>query len=118
VWPIPVDLAANAPRARRKGHSVRSFPGPTQTVEPTQAAEPSTARAARPAIRRRLLRYALAAASIVVAAALADHWNVLPRVGATTSSSSAQVGGPSQHPQLLPPLDQPPVMHFNTARGG
>jgi hypothetical protein len=99
VWPIPVDLAANAPRARR----VR--------------AGKAIACAASPG-RRRLLRYALAAASIVVAAALADHWNVLPRVGATTSSSSAQVGGPSQHPQLLPPLDQPPVMHFNTARGG
>jgi hypothetical protein len=70
-------------------------------------------------MRRRLLRYALAAATIVVAAALADHWDALPRVGATTSSSSAQVDGPAQHPQLLPPLDQPPVTHFsNTARGG
>jgi outer membrane biosynthesis protein TonB len=110
------------------------FPGPTQTVEPAQAVEPASvpepasaaappeparepepARAARPARRRRLLVYALAAASIVVAAALADHWDVLPRVGATTSSSPAQVAGSPHRPQLLPPLDQPPVMHFSNA---
>ena len=122
------------------------FPGPTQTVEPAQAVEPASvpepasaaappeparepepARAARPARRRRLLVYALAAASIVVAAALADHWDVLPRVGATTSSSPAQVAGSPHRPQLLPPLDQPSVMHFSNvvrarssanARGG
>jgi hypothetical protein len=52
----------------------------------------------------------LAAACIVIAAALADHWNVLPRVGAGTSP--AQVGSVLHGPRLLPPLDQPPVMHF------
>lgn len=107
---------------------------PTQAVEPTQAAEPASvsgpaseasppvltrepepARAPAPASRRRLLLYALAAAGIVVAAALVDHWGVLPGVGATTSSSPAQVGGPARRPQLLPPLDQPPVMHFSDA---
>jgi hypothetical protein len=94
-------------------------PEPAPEPEPEPAPEPEPVRAARPARRRRLLPYALAAASIVVAAALADHWNVLPRVGATTSSSSTQVSGPLHHPQLLPPLDQPPVMHFSsTARGG
>jgi hypothetical protein len=94
-------------------------PGPAQAVEPTQAAEPASvpepARAPTPAGRRRLLLYALAAACIVVAAALADHWAVLPRVGANTSSSSTQVAGPAHRPQLLPPLDQPPVMHFSSA---
>jgi hypothetical protein len=108
--------------------------GPTQAAEPPQAAEPASvpepasqasppeitrepqpARAATPARRRRLVLYALAAASIVVAAALADHWDALPRVGATTSSSPAQVSGPPRHAQLLPPLDQPPVMHFSSA---
>jgi hypothetical protein len=103
---------------------------PAQTVEPVEPApvpgpvrEPEPARAARPARGRRLLLYALAAASIVVAAALADHWDALPRMGATTSSSPAQVSSPSHRPQLLPPLDQPPVMHFSNAvrarsRGG
>jgi hypothetical protein len=108
---------------------------PAPTVEPTRAAvpavptparEPGPARAGRPMRGRRLLLYALAAVSIVVAAALADHWDALPRVGATTSSSPAQVSGPPHGPQLLPPLDQPPVMHFSnavrarsaTARGG
>jgi hypothetical protein len=104
-----------------------------QTVEPARAGEPAPvarparepepARAARPARGRRLLLYALAAASIVVAAALADHWDALPRVGATTSSSPAQVSSPPHRPQLIPPLDQPPVMHFSNAvrarsRGG
>jgi hypothetical protein len=104
-------------------------PEPAPVAEPARAAEPARepepprerepARGARPARRRRLLPYALAAASIVVAAALANHWNVLPRVGATTSSSSTQVSGPPHRPQLLPPLDQPPVMHFSSiARGG
>jgi hypothetical protein len=61
---------------------------------PGPAREPEPACAARPARGRRLLLYAFAAASIVVAAAMADHWNALPRVGATTSSSPVQVGGP------------------------
>lgn len=110
------------------------FPGPTPAVEPPQAREPASvpgpaseasrsvptgepqaARAARPTRRRRLLLYALTAVSILGAAALADHWGVLPRIGATTSSSSTQVGGPPHRPQLLPPLNQPPVMHFTSA---
>jgi hypothetical protein len=65
--------------------------------------------------RRRLLLYALAAVSIVVAAALVDHGGVLPRVGANSRSSTAQVGGLPHRPQLLPPLGQPPVMHFSNA---
>jgi outer membrane biosynthesis protein TonB len=99
--------------------------GPAQTVEPARAGEPAPAptpargpepaRAARPTRGRRLLLYALAAGCIVVAAAMADHWDALPRVGATTSSSPAQVGGPSHRPQLIPPLGQPPVMHFSNA---
>jgi hypothetical protein len=94
-------------------------PTPEPEPEPEPAPEPEQVRAVRPARRRRLVPYALAAASIVVAAALADHWNALPRVGATTSSSSTQVSGPPHRPQLLPPLDQPPVTHFtSTARGG
>jgi outer membrane biosynthesis protein TonB len=98
---------------------------PAQTVEPARAAvpapvptparEPEPARAARPARGRRLLLYALAAGCIVVAAAMADHWDALPRVGATTSSSPAQVGGSPPRSQLIPPLDQPPVMHFSNA---
>ncbi|HSZ40517.1 MAG TPA: hypothetical protein VK817_11205 [Trebonia sp.] len=96
---------------------------PAQTVEPARAAapvptparEPEPARAARPVRGRRLLLYALAAGCIVVAAAMADHWDVLPRVGATTSSSPAQVGGSPPRSQLIPPLDQPPVMHFSNA---
>jgi hypothetical protein len=106
-------------------------PEPTQTVEPAQIVEPAQevepapvptpdrepepGRAARPARGRRLLLYALAAGCIVVAAAMADHWDALPRVGATTSSSPAQVGGPPPRSQLIPPLDQPPVMHFSNA---
>jgi hypothetical protein len=98
---------------------------PAQTAEPARAGEPAPvprpapgpepARAARPTRGRRLLLYGLAAASIVVAAALADHWDALPRVGATTNSSPAQVSGPPHRAQLLPPLDQPPVMHFSSA---
>jgi len=110
------------------------FPGPTHAVEPPQAGEPASvpgpaseasrpvpirepepARPARPTRRRRLLLYALTAVSILGAAALADHWGVLPRVGATTSSNSTQVSGPPHRPQLLPPLNQPPVMHFTSA---
>ena len=104
---------------------------PTQTVEPAQIVEPARAavpapvptpirepepsRAARPARGRRLLLYALAAGCIVVAAAMADHWDALPRVGATTSSSPPQVGRSPHRSQLIPPLDQPPVMHFSNA---
>ncbi|HYX57466.1 MAG TPA: hypothetical protein VE888_00500 [Streptosporangiaceae bacterium] len=94
-------------------------PEPARAVEPTPvpklAREPEPARAAGPARGRRLLLYALAAGCIVVAAAMADHWDVLPRVGATTSSSPAQVGGPPPRSQLIPPLGQPPVMHFSNA---
>jgi ferric-dicitrate binding protein FerR (iron transport regulator) len=93
--------------------------GPPQAVEPAQAAEPAPvpepARAPAPAGRRRLLVYALAAVCIVVAAALAAHWGVLPRVGADTGSSPTQVSGSPHRPQLIPPLNQPPVMHFSSA---
>ena len=124
--PISEPAPALAPEPDSAPEPTR-FSGPAQTVEPAQAEEPAPvpqpARAARPARGRRLLLYALAAASIVVAAALADHSHVLPRVGATTSSSPAQVSGPPHRQQLLPPLDQPPVMHFSNAvsvrsRGG
>jgi len=87
----------------------------SEASPPELTREPEPARAPTPTRRRRLLLYALAAVSIVVAAALVDHWGVLPRVGANTSSSPTQVGGPSHRPQLLPPLDQPPVMHFSNA---
>jgi len=133
--PAPTPELTNAPEPVLAPEPTQAS-GAAQTVEParagepapvpTPAREPEPARAARPTRGRRLLLYALAAVSIVVAAALADHWDALPRVGATTSSSPAQVGGPSHGPQLLPPLDQPPVMHFSnavrarsaTARGG
>jgi hypothetical protein len=124
---------APAPESARTPEPAQ-FPGPTQAVEPAQAGEPALvpgsaseasrpaptrkpepARAAGPTGRRRLLLYALTAVSILVAAALADHWGVLPRVGATTSSSPTQVVGPPHRPQLLPPLNQPPVMRFSSA---
>ena len=124
---------APAPEPTRTPEATQ-FSGPTQAVEPPQAGEPASvpgpasvasrsvptrepepARPAGPTRRRRLLLYALTAVSILVAAALADHWGVLPRVGATTSSSPTQVGGPPHRPQLLPPLNQPPVMHFTSA---
>ena len=93
-----------------------SVPEPaSEASRPELTREPEPARAATPTRGRRLLFYALAAASIVVAAALVDHWDALPRVGANTSSSPAQVGGPAHRPQLLPPLDQPPVVHFSNA---
>ena len=115
VEPTPAPEAAPAPEPTRA-------PEPAQKVElapvPKAARESEPARAARPAKGRRLLLYALAAGCIVVAAAMADHWDVLPRVGATTSSSPAQVGGPSHRSQLTPPLDQPPVMHFSNAVRG
>ena len=115
VEPTLAPEAAPAPEPTRA-------PEPAQKVElapvPKAARESEPARAARPAKGRRLLLYALAAGCIVVAAAMADHWDVLPRVGATTSSSPAQVGGPSHRSQLTPPLDQPPVMHFSNAVRG
>jgi hypothetical protein len=122
----PDDEIDSAPRPepiRPAGRSPRpepvSEPGPALEPEPAPAPEPALAvepaRAARPAGRRRLLLYALAAACIVVAAALAGHWHVLPAVGATTGSSSTQVSSPPHRPRLLPPLGQPPVMHFSNA---
>src|SRR5207244_2455277 len=85
-------------------------PGPASEASPPELTrEPGPARAPTPTRRRRLLLYALAAASIVIVAALVDHWGVLPRVGAKASSSPTQLGGPAHRPQLLPPLDQPPV---------
>jgi hypothetical protein len=86
-------------------------------AKPKPISEPQPARAPTPTRRRRLLLYALAAASIVVAAAAADHWDVLPRIGAGTGSSPVQVGGPAPRMRQLPPLDQPPVMHFSNAVG-
>jgi hypothetical protein len=125
--PAPADEPARTPEPIR-------FSGPAQAVESTPAGEPASvpepgseaarpvptwepepARAARPTRRLRLLLYALTAAIIVVAAALADHWSVLPKVGVTTSSSPTQIGGSPHRPQLLPPLDQPPVIHFSDA---
>jgi len=101
-----------------RGTDKPSLPGPSRAVggddrvpEPAAVLRLNENRTHR---HRRLLLYALAATSIVVAAALVDHGGVLPRVGADTSSSPTQVGGPPHRPQLLPPLDQPPVMHFGT----
>src|SRR5689334_12505687 len=120
--PAPEPARAPAPtRALEPTQKVEPTPTlqPTQKVEPTPtpepaqavelapvlkaAHEPEPARAARPARGRRLLLYGFAAGCIVVAAAMADHWDVLPRMGATTSSSPAQVGGPPHHSQLIPP---------------
>jgi hypothetical protein len=108
--------AVEPAQAAESARAVEPTPVPKPTREPERAREPEPeARAARPARGRRLLLYALAAATIVVAAALADHWNALPRVGATTRSSPAQVSGPPHRPQLVPPLGQPPVMQFSNA---
>jgi ferric-dicitrate binding protein FerR (iron transport regulator) len=113
--PEPEPIRPARPEPSPEHEPAAPAAGQARAAEPAQAPEPARA---RPAGRRRLLRYAIAAAAIVVAAALADHWDVLPSVGATTSSGSTQVGGPSERPQLLPPLDQPPVMHFSDrARG-
>jgi outer membrane biosynthesis protein TonB len=122
--PAPAPELIRAPEPAQKVEPTLA-PEPVQIVEPAQTVEPAPvptpirepepARAARPARGRRLLLYALAAGCIVVAAAMADHWDALPRVGATTSSSPAQVGGPPPRSQLIPPLDQPPVMHFSNA---
>jgi len=122
--PAPAPELIRAPEPAQKVEPTLA-PEPVQIVEPAQTVEPAPvptpirepepARAARPARGRRLLLYALAAGCIVVAAAMADHWDALPRVGATTGSSPAQVGGPPPRSQLIPPLDQPPVMHFSNA---
>ena len=122
--PAPAPELIRAPEPAQKVEPTLA-PEPVQIVEPAQTVEPAPvptpirepepARAARPARGRRLLLYALAAGCIVVAAAMADHWDALPRVGATTSSSPAQVGGSPPRSQLIPPLDQPPVMHFSNA---
>ena len=122
--PISEPEPAPAPEPVQKVEPAQTVE-PAQIVDPARAAvpapvptparEPEPARAARPVRGRRLLLYALAAGCIVVAAAMADHWDVLPRVGATTSSSPAQVGGSPPRSQLIPPLDQPPVMHFSNA---
>ena len=112
--PEPIGEPEPAP-APEPAQAVDTARAGEPTPVPRPAREPEPARGARPARGRRLLLYALAATSIVVAAALADHWDALPRVGATTSSSPAQVSGHPHPPQLLPPLDQPPVMHFSSA---
>ena len=122
--PAPAPELIRAPEPAQKVEPTLA-PEPVQIVEPAQTVEPAPvptptrepelARAARPARGRRLLLYALAAVCIVVAAAMADHWDALPRVGATTSSSPAQVGRSPDRSQLIPPLDQPPVMHFSNA---
>jgi hypothetical protein len=98
--PEPVDEPEPAPAPEPAG----------EVAPPVLTREPEPVRAVTPARHRRLLLYVLAAVCIVVAAALADHWNVLPRVGASTSP--AQVGGVLHGPRLLPPLEQPPVVHF------
>jgi hypothetical protein len=126
--PAPAPEPASAPEPAQALEPVQAAE-PMQAAEPASAPEPASeaspparepepARASTPTRRRRrrrLLLYTLAAASIVVAAALVGHWGVLPRVGANTSSSPTQVGGPPHRPQLLPPLEQPPVMHFLNA---
>ena len=138
--PAPAPALTRAPEPTQKVEPTPALQ-PTQKVEPTPipepaqaqavesasvpkaAREPEPARAARPARGRRLLLYGFAAGCVVVAAAMADHWDALPRVGATTSSSPPQVGRSPHRSQLIPPLDQPPVMHFSNAvrarsRGG
>lgn len=92
------------------------LPEPTNEASlPESAHEPSPARAPTAARRRRLPLYALAAAVIVIAAALADHWGVLPRLGADTRSSPTHVSRPHRSARLLPPLGHPPVVHFGSA---
>jgi hypothetical protein len=93
-----------------------SIPEPASNASPYEPArEIEPTRAPTPARRRRLPLYVLAAAVIVVAAALANHWDVLPRLGANTSSSPTHVSRHPRPPRLLPPLGQPPVMHFGSA---
>lgn len=103
--PAPEPELARAPKPRPAPEPAAEAarPGPARAPEPVHAVTPAR--------HRRLLLYVLAAVCIVVAAALADHWNVLPRVGA--GPSPAQVGSVHHGPQLLPPLGPPPVMHFD-----
>ncbi len=128
--PEPASEVSPPTRVPEPASAVEPAPAvePVQAVEPASAPEPAReasppthvpepARAPTLARLRRLLIYALAAAAIVVAAVLAGRWGVLPSVGANTSSGPTQVGGPDYHPQLLPPLNQPPVTHFSTATG-
>jgi outer membrane biosynthesis protein TonB len=108
--PAPEPEPAPAPEPASEPEPAPA-PEPASTAQPPASTrQPEPVRAVTPASRRRLLFYLLAAACIVVAAALADHWNLLPRIGASTSP--AQVGSVLHGPRLLPPLDQPPVMHF------
>ena len=110
--PGPVSESGPAP-APELAPAPESAPAPEPVREaspPEPAREPEPVRAVTPAGRRRLLFYVLAAACILVAAALAAHWNVLPRIGSSTGP--AQVGSVLHGPRLLPPLGQPPVMHF------
>lgn len=93
-----------------------SVPEPASKASPPEPArEPEPTRERTPTRRRRLPLYALAAAVIVVAAAVVDHSGVLPRLGANTSPSPTHVSRSSPPPQLLPPLEQPPVAHFGNA---
>jgi hypothetical protein len=114
--------AREASPPTREPEPAREASPPTREPEPAREVSPPTrepepARASTLARRRRLLIYAIAAAGIVVAAVLVGHWGVLPSVGANTSSSPTQAGGPTYYSQLLPPLNQPPVTHFSTATG-
>lgn len=131
--PISEPEPASAPepaRAAEPAQAAEPVPAmpPVQTAEPAPVPEPASeasppeptrepkpARAPTPARRRRLPLYALAAAFIVAAAALAAHWGLLPTLGASTSSSPTHVSRPSRPPRLLAPLGQPPVMHFGSA---
>jgi hypothetical protein len=109
--PAPEPTPAAEPVSAPEPASEASAP----TREPEPARPPEPALAPTYARRRRLLIYALAAAGIIAAAVLAGHWGVLPSVGANSSSSPTQAGAPNYQSQLLPPLNQPPVMHFSTA---
>jgi hypothetical protein len=112
--PAPAPEPASEPEpapAPEPASEPEPAPAPEPASQPPAVTrEPEPARVVTPARRRRLLVYVLATVCIVVAAALADHWNVLPRIGAGTSP--AQVGSVLHGPPLLPPLGQPPVMHF------
>jgi outer membrane biosynthesis protein TonB len=113
----PVQAAEPASAPEPASEASPPPPEPERARAPGPAFEPEPARASVFARRRRLLIYALAAAGIVVAAVLVGRSGILPSVGANTSSNSTQVGGTNYHPQLLPPLNQPPVVHFSTATG-